>query len=83
MDMDIDMDVDMEMVDMDMDKQGLGPKGSSVDSILSFFNNLPKTKQKTWNSEGSKIIKIYEGSLSSSISNTHHRRTGEEGLLGN
>ena len=37
MDMDIDMDVDMEMVDMDMDKQGLGPKGSSVDSILSFF----------------------------------------------
>ena len=32
-----DMDVDMEMVDMDMDKQGLGPKGSSVDSILSFF----------------------------------------------
>ena len=47
MDMDIDMDVDMEMVDMDMDKQGLGPKGSSVDSILSFFNNPPKTKQKT------------------------------------
>ena len=34
--------VDMDMVDMDMDivdmvKQGLGPKGSSVDSILSFF----------------------------------------------
>ena len=34
---DMDM-VDMGMVDMvDMDKQGLGPKGSSVDSILSFF----------------------------------------------
>ena len=30
-----DMDMDMDMVDMD--KQGLGPKGSSVDSILSFF----------------------------------------------
>ena len=31
---------DMDMVDMDMvdmDKQGLRPRGSSVDSILSFF----------------------------------------------
>ena len=46
MDMDmVDMDiymVDMDMVDMDMDivdmvKQGLGPKGSSIDSILSVF----------------------------------------------
>ena len=27
--------VDMDMVDMD--KQGLRPRGSSVDSILSFF----------------------------------------------
>ena len=44
MDMDIDMDVDMEMVDMDMDKQGLGPKGSSVDSILSFFTLIPLEK---------------------------------------
>ena len=39
----VDMDmVDMDMVDMDMDivdmvKQGLGPKGSSIDSILSVF----------------------------------------------
>ena len=35
---DIDMvavDVDVDMVEMD--KQGLGPKGSSVDSILSFL----------------------------------------------
>ena len=34
-----DMD-DLDMVDMDMvdmDKQGLRPRGSSVDSILSFF----------------------------------------------
>ena len=34
------MDMDMDMVDMDMedmDKQGLGARGSSVDSILSFF----------------------------------------------
>ena len=48
MDMDIDKDVDMEMVDMDMDKQGLGPKGSSVDSILSFFyfDSLRKGKFK-------------------------------------
>ena len=39
-DMDIDMDVDMDIVDMDivdMVKQGLGPKGSSIDSILSVF----------------------------------------------
>ena len=31
---------DMDMVDMDivdMDKQGFRPRGSSVDSILSFF----------------------------------------------
>ena len=36
-DMDMDM-LDMKDMDMvDMDKQGLGPKGSSVDSILSFF----------------------------------------------
>ena len=37
---DMDMDMDMDMVDMDMedmDKQGLGARGSSVDSILSFF----------------------------------------------
>ena len=32
----VDMDIaDMDMVDMD--NQGLGPKGSSVDSILSFL----------------------------------------------
>ena len=41
-DMDMDMSdmKDMDMVEMDivdMDRQGLGPKGSSVDSILSFF----------------------------------------------
>ena len=30
--MDMDMDMDMDIVDMD--KQGLGPKGSSVDNIL-------------------------------------------------
>ena len=47
-DMDMDMDVDMEMVDMDfvdMDKQGLGPKGSSVDSILSFLNCISRKLQ--------------------------------------
>ena len=37
LDMDmVEMDMgDMDMVDMDM--QGLGPRGSSVDHILSFF----------------------------------------------
>ena len=29
-----DMDMDMDMDIVDMDKQGLGPKGSSVDNIL-------------------------------------------------
>ena len=70
MDMDmVDMDmvdiVDMDMVDMDikdMDKQGLGLKGSSVDSILSFFPGMcthkPTTKDITspllWDEMGCK-----------------------------
>ena len=31
------MDMDMDMDFVDMDKQGLGPKGLSVDSLLLFF----------------------------------------------
>ena len=41
---DMDMvDMDMDMVDLDMsdiDKQGLRPRGSSVDTILSFLAAL-------------------------------------------